>query len=833
MEQNIFSPKLQILQKDTLSGFMRTGAYGILIIVFGLLPVLFIPGVYTSIGFSKSYFVIIGLFLALVLLSLAMLRSGTMRVLVPPTLAFFWGVAAVAVVSGLLSGDVHDALFGNVFEVHTAGFLVLMGLVMTASLVFSGAKAATSRLFIVLGVSALVVQIFHILRLFVGPEFLSFGIFTAATDSLIGSFNDLAIFSGLIIIVSLMFLQHVSQTMLGKIGSVFLVLSSLLLLSVINFYSVWLVVGFVSLLMALYLVSKDTWLRTEERPLENVSRLSLGLVGVVCVVSAAFIMSGNYLGSLTSSMVDISYLEVRPSVSATLDIARQVYGENALFGIGPNRFEDAWREYKSPVINQTVFWNTNFSAGSGYVPTLFIQTGILGGVLFILFFGAFILLGYRMIFVSEIKDLKWQMVGMVSFVSALYLWIMSIVYVPGVTILLLASIMTGLTCAVYTQSRPDTGITIDVTRNRQYGLLLIASVLVLIISSVLSVLTLSKQYLAQVVYADTVRAFQSGAEFAVSDAGLRRSEELDSQDLFVSERAQLRLVEMGRLSTLEATPLTQQSYSTLLTEGIRLAEQAVLLDQTNPSHYILLHNFYRLLDPLQFEGVKERIDALVTQAREYDPMNPTYLVMQAQYAAQNADLAASRTYLVDAVKLKGDYTDALFLLSQLDIQEGKVDDAIAVTRSIISLEPNNPTRYFQLGVLLAAKADMKAAIESFETAILLDTNYANARYFLALSYLDSDRTEEALMQLRIVEESNKDNADLKALIDQVAAGQYVKPSASFNVPVQSNDVVSQEEDVTTATEVTDTDLVTPLNRPVSTEAEQSDVQNEDTSTTTE
>jgi tetratricopeptide (TPR) repeat protein len=168
--------------------------------------------------------------------------------------------------------------------------------------------------------------------------------------------------------------------------------------------------------------------------------------------------------------------------------------------------------------------------------------------------------------------------------------------------------------------------------------------------------------------------------------------------------------------------------------------------------------------------------------------------------------------LQEAIRQKGNYTDALFLLSQLDIQEGNTESAIAVTRSIISIEPNNPTRYFQLGVLLATTNNLPVAIQAFEAAVSLDTNYANARYFLALAYLDSERTEDALSQLRIVEESNPDNETVKVLIEQVTSGTYQKEDKIFGVPVQNTQTVSQEDDITTATEVPDTDLVTPLNR---------------------
>lgn len=833
MEQNIFSPRLTQFTKDTLSSLLQNLALGSLVIVFGLLPIIFMPGVYTALGFSKVYVVGLGIFAAVVMLSLAVLRSGSVRVLIPPALAFFWIFAAVAVASAFLSGDVTDSLYGNVFEVQTAGFLVLLALIMTITMAFAASKQMVTRLFMLLGVSALLLQVYHVLRLVFGPDLLSFGIFQSATISPLGSFNDLAIFTGLVVVAALALLEQVRNSVWGKALLGTLVVLSLVLLSVINFYTVWLVLGFFSLLLVLYMVSRDTWLRTSDEPTQPISRFALALVGVVCLVSGAFVISGDYLGGVVSRATNISYLEIRPSMGSTLEIGKAVYGDSALLGSGPNRFEDAWREYKNPVINQTPFWNTNFSGGNGYLPTLMVTTGIAGSIFLLLFIGAFLYFGYKLLLTAIVVDKSWYRLGVISFMAAVYLWGMSVVYVPGVTILLLAAVMTGLTFAVYASSRSEAGLVVDVTKSRQYGLLLIGAVLVVIISSVLTTITVSKQYIAQATYADTVRGYQRGADFNTTDEGLRRSQELFAQDIFAAERAQLRLGELAQLAQSEATALTSQRYTAVLAEGIQLAEQAISLDSTNPNNYIILGNFYSVLDPNQpeFAGVKERVDALFARMRELDPINPSYSLALAQYKAQVGDLVAARTHIEQALALKGDYTDALFLLSQLDIQEGKVEDAIKVTGAMVSIEPNNPTRYFQLGVLLATTKDLAAASQAFETAVAIDPNYANARYFLALTYLDQDRKDDALAQLRLVRENNPDNQTLLELIRQAESGTYVKPDSTFAVPVDSVPTVTQEGDVTTTTVAPDTDLVTPVNRPAAEETTSTNDTEETTETT--
>jgi tetratricopeptide (TPR) repeat protein len=812
MEQNIFSPRISQPFKDSLGSLLKNLALGLVTVSLVLLPVFFIPGVFTSLGFTKVYMVGLILLISFILLSLSVLRSGTARVMVPATLAFFWLFALIAVASSLLSSDVRDSLFGNAFEVHTAGFIVLMALLMTAGMFFAGQKSMVTKLFLGLGATTILLQLYHVARLFLGSEFLSLGLFNSATVSPIGSFNDLAIFSGLVVLVVLVLVREITSTKIGKIIAVSLTTSSLVLLSVINFYAVWLVIGFFGLMMLLYLVSRDTWLRGGESVDVPVTRTALSLVGVVCIVAAVFVVSGDSVGAMISRVTGISYLEIRPSVSTTIDISKSALGENALFGIGPNRFEDAWREYKDPIINQTIFWGTIFTAGSGFVPTLAITTGIAGAIAIVLFFGAFAFLAYRLFIRSDFKDSGWRSIGVLAFISATYLWLMSVLYVPGVTVLLFAAFATGLVLATYATIKTEGGLVVDVTKNRQYGFLLIATVLVVIITSILSAITVSKQYWSGVIYANTVSAFQNGSDYSSVDNGLTRAFDLYPQDSFMAERAQLRYIELQKLTQEEATALTQQQYGTYLSEGISLSEQAINLDPTNPANYMVLGGFYALLNPDEFEGVKEQVGNLFSRVRELDPINPYYYVAEAQYQSQNGDLESARKSLLKAIEIKNNYTDALLLLSQLDIQEGKVADAIAVTSAVVSIEPNNPTRYFQLGVLLAANKDYSAASQAFERAIAIDTNYANARYFLALTYLDQDKKNEALEQLKKVRETNSDNATVVELIRQVESGEYVKPGDTPEVTVNEPNSVSQEGDVTTTTDVPETDVVSPVNQ---------------------
>lgn len=810
MKDNIFLPRLNNLSKDSINEWLHVLYRFFFIAVFSLLPVFFIPSVGTSLGFTKTYLIVIGISIVSVLLTLSVLRRGLVKFTLPLPLTFFWIFTFLALASALLSGDKLDAIYGNNLEVQTAGFFVLMAVVITVSMVVGKSKSVFAKLLVFFGLSSLVLLTIHFFRLFFGADFLSFGMFTQNTSSVIGSFNDLALFSGLVTIVSLILLQGSTLRLIGKILLTSIITLSLVILAVVNFSFVWYVLGGFSLLMLLYLLSKDTWLSDVENK-TPLPIFSLSLVALVVVFSVIFSIGGNNLGAKISGATGINYLEVRPSTEATFDIVKSVYSDNALFGVGPNRFEDAWRLHKDSIINQTYFWNTDFTAGSGFVPTLFATTGLAGSVFIILFLLAFLYSGFKTLLVEKIER-SWYLIGVVTFVSAVYLWLMAIFYVPGPVIVLLTALMTGLFLSVYVANNLNRTFTLNVIENKHYGFVLITLVLAVVISTTTLVLKVSEQYLSQVSYAKSLLSANSSS-LAEFDENLQASEYLFAQDIFTAERARLRLAELNRLVAIaEPTDLDRQVFQNNLIEGITLSEKAITLDPTNPFNHALLASFYGLLNVEQSPEVKSRRDNELAQVKLLDPKNPSYLVLFAQLSAKQGDLVTARSHLNEALNLKNDYTDALLLLSQIDLEEGKIESAIKVTNSIITLEPNNPARYFQLGVLLAKNNNLDQSVLAFKEAIRLDNSYANARYFLALAYLDLNKKEEALVELKNVLITNPDNQEIKNLISRVESGEFTKVDSSLAVPVDDVSVVDKKEDVTTATETPDTDLVTPLNQ---------------------
>ncbi|MBP6924408.1 MAG: tetratricopeptide repeat protein [Candidatus Pacebacteria bacterium] len=792
------------------SMILRFEQYLVIALLF-LIPVFFVPGLPASLGFDKAIIAVVIGMTVVILTGLSSLRYSQVSTVLPRALIAFWGVVVVAFLSALISGDIQDALRGNVFESQTAGFFAVMGLVMTIPLVLQRSKIMSLKALIALGASSAVAILYTIVRLFIESPVLNLGSFNSITVSPTGSFNDLAILAALTVIIGLVTLIQLPLKKSYEVIMTMLIALSLVIMGVVNFFNLWVVVGFFGLLLLVYVFSRDTLFgRVDGGENRAVSLWVIGSIFLVCVVSAMFVVAGDYLGARISTMTGVNYIEVRPSVTATIDIARGVYSDDILLGTGPNRFADAWRIHKDRSINETIFWNTDFNAGFGFVPTLFITLGILGGIAILAFHALYIYLGYRMLLRADSSDSFWYYFGVVTYLGAVFLWGISYVYVSGAVILLLAAMLTGLSFVAYQALVSSASINIALVSSRRRGFFLMTVVIVIITVSVAAIFTLGKQYVAQAAFTKARTKATSIEEFQqLTQSAFSRYQD----DVFAGAMAQTKLSQLqSMLGIKDPTKEDQDKFVSLAVQARQDAEVAIALDPSNPDAHATLANVFMLLAGVGFEDAENLANGKIEDAKWRDPLSPSYAMMSAYLAAQLNDNNLAREKVREALTLKNNFPEALFLLTQIDVKEGNIQSAVDTTRQIITLEPNNPTRHYQLGILLAANKDLDGAVTAYESAIKIDKNFANARYMLALAYLDQKRLEDALTQLRIVKETNKENKQLNDLISQLETGGLPSvPSQGLEGSVNEQKPNQENGDNITSPTNPDTDLVSPVN----------------------
>lgn len=801
-------------KNDSIASVLRAWGQHIVVVVFGLLPLLFIPTANAPFEYTKILIVIGALLVALVLYSLSVLRSGIVQVGISYPLCALWALSVIAMVSALLSGDFRDAFIGDFFSIHSALFTILLTAVPTVWMILRPSKTAVMRMYMLLALSTIVLVAYHVLRLFFGADFFSFGVFTSETSTPVGTWNDLALLLGLVVILSLVVLEQLALTKMGRVLFGVVTFLSLVMLSVINFFTVWLVLGLSSVALIVYTLGKERF-SGKQLPLlagRGVSS-SFGISLLVFGISVLFIIGGSTIGGWIAERTGVNYIEVRPSLEATGNIARHVYAENAVLGIGPNKFVDAWRLYKEDAINTTYFWNADFNGGNGYITTFFVTTGVLGGVAWILFLITYVVAGMRRLLRSTEGDKLWYFVGVSSFVSALYIWGMSVLYVPGAVILLIGALCTGVSLYAFSILGGVQPREIAVGGDRRIGFILTLITMFVIIGSVVLLYMAVRHYSAVYTFNKSIQSMREGTPVAELEQQVMDAFSLAASDVFARRIAEYQLGRLNALAQLpEPTEAQVEEFNTTMVNGVRFAQEAVRLDGKEPANWAVLAGIYNVLASLNVEGALDRVREALDQYRTLNPKNPLPHLESAVVEARVGNYDLARTHIDLALKIKPNSIEAYQLLAQLAVIQGNVDEAVSSTQAAISLEPRNPILYYHLGVLESSRENTETAIAAFQKAIELDTNYANAHYLLALAYDLTGDSAAAKTHLERVLELNPGNADVEQLIRTIdeegsLAGLRGGISQSVDEPAAQVD----ESGNVHATNDPDTSLVAPVN----------------------
>ena len=127
MSENVFIPKMKHKEEEKEPGEIRSSVdvagknilsaiQYITVALLGLLPVVFMPKLFMSAGYTKVMTVFVALGVVVVLASLLMLRQHKMRTVTPLSLLLFGTFVLVTFASSTISGDVQDAVRGSFFE---------------------------------------------------------------------------------------------------------------------------------------------------------------------------------------------------------------------------------------------------------------------------------------------------------------------------------------------------------------------------------------------------------------------------------------------------------------------------------------------------------------------------------------------------------------------------------------------------------------------------------------------------------------------------------------------------------------------------------------------
>lgn len=772
-------------------------------LVFGivafLMPFFFVPSAAFPFQLGKGVLIAFATVLATVLFIITVIKDGK---LVMPKNLFFLSVLlipAVFLVSALVNGATILHFVGYGFDVGSVAFIFIMSLVLF--LVSRTFKTKEDIFYSYLGffVSSGIVFLFQFIRL-LAPQALSFGVFTSNLSNMIGNWNDLGIFFGAVLILAMVTLEMIELSKLMKRLLWVAFGLSLLFFTLVNFSTIWIVFAVFAVIFFLYVGSFDRFavgrstgipaLASEESSNESEMRtqqkrkVSWSAI-ILLAVSLIFIFAGQSLGAKLSNLSRISNVEVRPSWVSTLAVDEAAIKAQPLFGSGPNTFTRMWVMYKPQGVNDSVFWNTDFAYGIGFIPSLFATTGIVGFLVWLFFLTMLVLAGLKAIF-YPINDLFSRYLITSSFLVSLYFWIAMIFYVPSVVNIFFAFFFTGLFAAALEREGIFKTKEFSLKNHPKLSFVSVLALVVLLIGSVSLFYLIGKGSLSAFDFEKSVLAYGKDQDADKAAAEVQKAINLGGYDVYYRGLSQIDLVKLNALlaSSTATIATIQAPFQSILGDAIANARKATEVNPSDYQNWLSLAQVYASLVPKPFAipGAYDNAKAAYGEAEKVNPTNPSIPLLLADLEVSNNNLEAARTYANDALALKRTYADAYFLLAQIDVTEGNAAKAIPSLQATVLLTQNNPGLYFQLGLLEYDQRDYNDAINAFAGAIKLENDYANAKYFLGLSLYYVGRNDDAITVFQNLLQTNPDSKDVQNILANLEA----KRDPFANIPPPSN-----------------------------------------------
>ena len=664
-----------------LSNILDRISFWSLFTVIVLLPVFFLPFVKIPIETSKGLLLIIGLAISIIFWAAARFSDG--KVVLPRSWLLVSGLGIVLsfLLSSLFSTASKISFFGIMFDTGTFYFMLsAFFLMFMSSIILRDIKKA-KIVFKGVIVSSVILFVFQILHIFI-PKILSLGFLGEKTDNILGSWNTLGIFAGLSVVVSLFVIEFFSISKKMKILFYILMILSVFVTIIVNLSLVWWMLGFFALFIFIYKVSFS--LDTKQN--ETKKRVFPAISFFVVMLSLLFVMIGQFIGGFLPSRLVVSNLEIRPSFSSTMLVAKDVLAKDPILGVGPNRFTEMWDMYKPSVINSTRFWDTSFNFGSGFFPTFVITNGSFGILAFVVFFVLMFIAGFKSLFVAQKKNALNSKTNL-FFVMSIYLFIASFVYSIGAVLFLLAfaflGIFIGLFCANKTKGEMSFSLFND-PRKSFFSILLLVVIMVITAS-------VGFKYIERFVSVFYYQKVFSAQTISNAELFINKTLSLHSNDLYFRTYSEVYISKLNSLIA-KGSSITDGEKAELQTsfdQAISGAQNAIVYNPNNYLNFKMLGFIYDIVGPLGVEGAYDNAIQAYKNASSLNPLNPGLKINLARSLFSSGKTKEAKDYAKQALSLKSDYIEALIVLSQISKIEGNNADALSYAKTALSFFPQN------------------------------------------------------------------------------------------------------------------------------------------------
>lgn len=673
----------------------------------------------------------------------------------------------VYVVSALFSIDKSLAWTGVAIDSDTVVFTTLAFVAFVLAFVLFRTLRPLRQMLAVLVVALAAAALFQLVHIL-------FGVPLGGGDrsvNLIGKWNDLGLITSLLAVLLLARLELSPASARVRMAGIAGLVLVIALLTFISFGVAWIIV-----LGAAAIIGLVAYLSQREDARKPVAS------GLVVLVAALSLVFGATFNSALTSFFPVSSLEVRPAAATTVELISASHdGSLSRFalGMGPNTFSRQWLKLKPAEVNQSQFWSLDFNVGFSTLTTALLSVGVLGVIAW--------LIPLFLVIAGVVRALRRSVLhgddrgAAVAVALAAFAAYMALAfYVPSANIILLAFVLAGAAFGfLWRQGQTADHEAAGESRLRQLLTLVFIALMVGVTVLTAAVALRRLAAVGQLLVAEQALA---AGELDQGRAQAMRSlaiEETSGAQRLLADAAVARMVQIAQ--TEEASEALQEEFRVTTQEAIGRAQRAVALAPTDYRVYATLGSVYGFLATLKVDGAYDSAVAAYDMAGVHNPTSPALPLIRARIEAVQGSGEKVDEYLTKALTLKPNYTDAMLFAVELAVANNDLPTALRAAEAAAQSAPGVASIWFQLGLLHYAGGQTKEAIAPLEQAIALVPDYANAKYFLGISYYTEKEASKATALFEELKETNPEVKELDIILTNMRTG---KPALQGTQPAQ-------------------------------------------------
>ena len=699
--------------------FVSKGALYLLVF---LLPIFFLPWTINILDFNKQILLIVLVFISFFAWMLKVLVSGRFELKLTGLYIPIGVLFIVYSASTFFSLWRHGSFWGWPL-VTSESLFTLIGLLLFYFLVSNiFKKKEIFYLIVSLVLSGFLVMIYGTFQLF-GKFILPFNFTEATSFNTVGTVNALGLFAA-VLLPLIIVLVMVSKRVLKGIFIVVLVLDTFLLI-LVNFSVCWWIVIVGSALTIILRIQKKDF----------VDNRWIGLPIFFLAIALFF----NFFKFQVFNPPPRA-TEVYLNQNASFDISQQVIKEKPILGSGPGTFVYDFSKYKDITFNQTSLWNVRFEGAGSKFMTVLATTGILGAFSFLALIGFFILYGIKFLIIKSfenssknsderlLKEISPEekanqgflwMIGTGIFVSFVSLGIGYFLYHSNLTLDFIFFLLIGSLVALVSSTKieflPRSSPLLALTVNFALTLIFIFGLGILILGG--------QRYTAEMNYFEGIKAWGKGE----SNIALNKLEKAASinpkMDLYWRELSQVYLqgvnIESRRTDLPQAD--INQRVQIFINNSVNSAKTAVDVNPQNVANWSVRGFIYQNLIGI-VGGVEDWAVKSYEEALKLEPANPYY--------PTQAGIVLLRESLLLSEEEAG-LRDELFVKAETKFKKA------------IDLKSDYAPARFQLAIVYQSQGKIDESIKELEKTKILAPSDVGLAFQLGLIYYQVKDYEKA------------------------------------------------------------------------------------------